>query len=130
MKQGRFSHKREAILETIRSTKTHPSAEWIYNKLKIKYKDLSLGTIYRNIALFKEQGLITSVENVGGHERLDGNTVPHAHFICLNCNEVIDIDSSLINTDFNNQLSEKYDFNIDYQKIIFYGKCSKCLKER
>ena len=51
-----FSSKREAIFKTIASTKSHPSAKWVYDKLKDEIPNLSLGTVYRNIALFKEQG--------------------------------------------------------------------------
>ena len=61
--------KRDAILTCLRQTTVHPSAEWIYAKLKPEIPDLSLGTVYRNLALFKQQGLITSLGTVNGVER-------------------------------------------------------------
>ena len=69
--------KREAILNCLRSTNTHPTAEWVYAQLKTEYPDISLGTVYRNLALFKEQGLVISVGTVGGVERFDADTEPH-----------------------------------------------------
>ena len=60
--------KRDAILSCLRQTTTHPSAEWIYNRLKEEYTDISLGTVYRNLALFKEQGQIISLGTVNGVE--------------------------------------------------------------
>ena len=84
-KRQNYSRKREAILSAICSTDIHPTADWIYQKLKPIYPDLSLGTVYRNIARFKEDGLIISVGVVEGQERLDGTTAPHAHFICSKC---------------------------------------------
>ena len=54
----RYSKKREAILEAMRSTLEHPSAEWIYAKLKPEFPDLSLGTVYRNLAFFRAVGLL------------------------------------------------------------------------
>ena len=83
--------KRDAILSCLRQTTVHPSAEWVYNQLKPEYSDLSLGTVYRNLALFKEQGLITSLGTVNGVERFDGNTCPHVHFVCNGCDAVIDL---------------------------------------
>ena len=53
-KRQNYSRKREAILSAICSTDIHPTADWIYQKLKPIYPDLSLGTVYRNIARFKE----------------------------------------------------------------------------
>ena len=72
-----FSSKRNAIYNTILSTTTHPSARWIYEQLKHDYPDLSLGTVYRNISLFKNEGKVSVVCNVNGEERIDGNTSPH-----------------------------------------------------
>ena len=48
-----YSRKREAILNTVRGTTLHPSAEWVYHELKPSYPDLSLGTVYRNLAQTK-----------------------------------------------------------------------------
>ena len=73
----RYSKKREAILNAIRSTTCHPSAEWIYQTLKPTHPDLSLGTVYRNLVFFQQQGQVQSVGVVNGQERFDGNTAPH-----------------------------------------------------
>ena len=90
MKTKNYSKKREAILAKIRSTTSHPGAEWVHRELKDEIPDLSLGTVYRNIGLFKEEGHIRSVGTVDGQERFDGNTLPHGHFICTACSAVLD----------------------------------------
>ena len=76
------SRKRDAILACVRATTCHPSAEWVYQRLKPTIPDLSLGTVYRNLSMFKDEGLVISVGTVGGLERFDGNTKPHTHFVC------------------------------------------------
>ena len=53
------SRKRDAILACVRSTTAHPTADWVYARLKPEIPDLSLGTVYRNLAMFKREGLIT-----------------------------------------------------------------------
>lgn len=90
----RHSKKRDAILEALRHTTAHPTAETLYEELKPSVPDLSLGTVYRNLAQFKEQGLAISVGTVNGQERFDGCTTPHAHFICRECGAVIDLETS------------------------------------
>ena len=77
--------KRTAILSFLRQTKDHPSAEMVFNHLKQEIPDLSLGTVYRNLSMFKAQGEIISLGTVNGVERFDGNVEPHVHFICSSC---------------------------------------------
>ena len=83
--------KRNAILHYLRSVTNHPSAEKVFTDLKAEIPDLSMGTVYRNLNLFKQQGLAMSVATVKGVERFDGNTDPHVHFICTDCDAVIDL---------------------------------------
>ncbi len=127
MKDRKHSRKREAILDVLRSTKTHPSAEWVYAQLKPSYPDLSLGTVYRNLSLFREDGQIICVGTVNGQERFDANTKPHAHFICDRCGEVIDMEGRLC-FDPGDAASGFFAGSIDYCEVTFHGKCLKCME--
>ena len=73
----KHSRKRDAILECLRCTTSHPTAEWVYNQLKPTIPDLSLATVYRNLAMFKAEGTIDSVGVYNGLERFDFRTDPH-----------------------------------------------------
>lgn len=83
--------KRNAIYECLCNTDTHPSAEMVYEMLRAEHPDISLATVYRNLAKFKAEGKILSVATVKGVERFDGNTAAHVHFICSNCDTVLDL---------------------------------------
>ena len=83
--------KRNAILECLQHTTTHPSAEMVHEMLHQEHPDISLATVYRNLAKFKTEGTIASVATVKGVERFDANTNPHVHFICSQCDAVIDL---------------------------------------
>lgn len=126
MKQQNYSCKREAIYNYLAAVKTHPSVETIYAALKEKYPDLSLGTVYRNIAMFKKNGTICSVGVVDGEERYDFNTEPHAHFICEGCNAIIDLDNMQIDKQLDYVVQEAYNAKVYYHQLVFFGKCSKC----
>ena len=120
-----FSSKRNAIYNTILNTTSHPSARWIYEQLKLDYPDLSLGTVYRNISLFKNEGKVSVVCNVNGEERIDGNTSPHTHFVCNSCGRVIDVADDGSKSSESLALLNK-GFTIESKLVIYYGKCSDC----
>lgn len=120
-----FSSKRNAIYNTILNTTSHPSARWIYEHLKPDYPDLSLGTVYRNISLFKNEGKVSVVCNVNGEERIDGNTSPHTHFVCNSCGRVIDVMDDGGNSPESLTLLNN-GFSIESKLVIYYGKCSDC----
>ena len=125
MKTRNYSKKREVILAKIRSTKTHPTAEWVYRELKDEIPDLSLGTVYRNIGVFKEDGEMISVCTVNGQERFDANTMPHSHFVCTACNAVIDFDGFDKHSKPKNHLKQM-GFKVNRMELIAYGLCDKC----
>ena len=118
--------KRDAILTCLRQTTVHPSAEWVYNQLKPEYSDLSLGTVYRNLALFKEQGLITSLGTVNGVERFDGNTCPHVHFVCNGCDAVLDLPEVQVPASLSNSVEKSAGCRVEACQLTFTGTCKQC----
>lgn len=122
------SRKREAILACLRSTTCHPTAEWLYQSLKPTIPDLSLGTVYRNLAMFKEEGLAISVGTVDGLERFDGNTAPHTHFICTHCSAVLDLHEINLSDDFLQNVHETAGGSVTDYRLSFYGLCPDCIK--
>ena len=129
MQLRNHSKKREAILEKLRSTTSHPTAEWVHRELKEDFPDLSLATVYRNIGLFKEEGEIVSVGTVAGQERFDGNTAPHAHFVCQRCRAVIDFDGPEAQPEVLTLL-EGMGFLANRVDLTAYGACNNCLEDR
>ena len=119
--------KREAILNCLRSTTTHPSAEWVHAQLKAEYPDISLGTVYRNLALFKEQGLVISVGTVGGVERFDADTEPHVHFICRTCHKVDDLPGMIIPESLTSDVDRRTGGRTETCSLSFTGTCRECL---
>lgn len=120
--------KRNAILSCLRETKQHPSAEALYQSLHRDHPDISLATVYRNLALFKSQGLIQSLGTVNGMERFDGDTSPHVHFICTHCGAVLDMPGSDAPVASFEQAAHDLGCRIEGCQLMFTGTCQDCLR--
>jgi len=121
--------KRDAILSYLRSTTTHPSAEMVFTQLKPEIPDLSMGTVYRNLNLFKQQGLAVSVATVKGVERFDGNTAPHVHFICSECDAVIDLMDMQVPESLKQVAEKCCGGQVESCSLSFTGQCQYCLQK-
>ena len=121
--------KRNAILAGLRESKAHPSAEELFAILKPQIPDLSLGTVYRNLSLFKEQGLVISVATVKGVERFDGNPAPHVHFICSQGDAVIDLDEMQVPDALREAAAMFCGGRVDSCQLSFSGLCKTCLQK-
>ena len=125
-KVKKYSRKREAILEAIQYAEGHPTAAWLYQTLKPQFPDLSLDTIYRNLRLFKEEGLIVSLGSLNGQEHFEFNDQHHGHFICRVCQCMIDIP---ISEGISQQLSsvqELKGLQIEKLDLTIHGLCPSC----
>lgn len=121
--------KRNAILSYLRRTDVHPSADMVLAELKAEIPDLSLATVYRNLAMFKNQGEIMSIGTVNGVERFDGNTDPHVHFICTDCSAVIDLPTLPVPEALTEAAAAATGGSINACQLTFVGRCQDCLKK-
>ena len=121
--------KRDAILTCLRATDTHPSAEDVHRMLQAEHPDISMATVYRNLSLFKAQGLAISVATVNGVERFDGNAAPHVHFICSTCDAVIDLDEMDVPDTLREAAARCCGGRVDSCQLSFTGLCRKCLEK-
>ena len=103
-----YSRQREAILTVLRSTDTHPTASKVYHKVREIIPNISLGTVYRNLAQLKESGEIISV-NVG-----DG---------CKKCSAIIDV---MLNEDVISDAAQKNGFVPENMVLVINGLCKTC----
>ncbi len=122
--------KRNAILSYLRSTDVHPSADMVYAHLKPDIPDLSLGTVYRNLSMFRQQGTIASLGAVNGVERFDGNTMPHVHFICTGCSAVIDMPQLQVPQKMTQTAEIMLGGKVDACQLTFTGLCGACSQDQ
>ena len=122
----KHSRKRDAILDCLRTTRCHPSADWIFGQLKPQIPDLSLGTVYRNLAMFKQEGTIISVGVVDGLERFDYNVTPHSHLVCCRCGSVVDVDDLEFPRELLQLAEEETGGRVEGWNLQFTGLCQAC----
>lgn len=122
----RFTPQRQAILEFLLSTTTHPTAEEIYQHVKAKFPGVSLGTIYNTLNMLKEHGHILELSYGDMSSRFDGNPHNHYHVVCSTCGKVVDFHRPLIQME--QEVEEKCGFKISGHRLEFYGVCPDCRK--
>ena len=118
----RFSIQRKVIKDIVRSTKSHPSADWIFNKAKMVIPNISLGTVYRNLKYLEKIGEINTISD-DQITRYDGNTKSHHHLKCTKCGDLIDI--SNYNNIVSKKILDKYKFTIKEVNLMILGECQK-----
>ena len=118
--------KRNAILTCLQNTDSHPSAEMVHEMLRSEHPDISLATVYRNLALFKTQKLIQSLGTVNGIERFDANTAPHVHFICEDCGKVQDLPQIHPPQELSDTASRCSGGQVTGCQLSFSGTCREC----
>jgi len=92
----KVTHQRMEIYRTVASTEEHPDAVSVHRRVKKRIPTISLDTVYRNLKLLAEHGLISIVGMSQESLRFDGNMRPHHHFVCLKCGMIRDFSSGLV----------------------------------
>ncbi len=117
----RYSRQREEILRVVRETDSHPTADWVYEQVRKTLPHVSLGTVYRNLNLLADEGLIQRVILDDGVVRFDGNINEHHHFICAKTGKIYDVNLSL-GDDLLEKFRAQTGFKATHFKIEFYGE--------
>ena len=125
MKITKHSRQREAIKEFLMTRKDHPSADTIYIYMREVFPNISLGTVYRNLALLTELGEIQKLHYGTESDHFDGDISLHHHIICRECGSINDL--KMENIDFINTLAnQNFDGIVEGHNIHFYGICKNC----
>lgn len=124
-KRYKRSRQRQRILSVLQGTKTHPTAAWLYETLKSEFPDLSLGTVYRNLGILQEQGLVQVLRSGSAFDRFDANTATHYHCICRSCGKVEDVEMP-INLELEKEAAQYLGHPVEGHRLDFYGLCVQC----
>ncbi len=121
----RLTKQRQIILEELCKVTTHPTADDLYQMVRKRMPKISLGTVYRNLELLSDSGIIQKLDIGGTQKRFDGNADTHYHIRCLFCGRVDDLS---LDPDFNleEQANNLTEFEILRHSLEFQGICPAC----
>lgn len=123
----KYSRQRDLILKTLQENAVHPTADTLYAMIKEIDPAVSLATVYRNLNLLANKGLIRRIRGLDGSAHFDHNTHNHYHFICSKCNKVYDMPYDII-PELADKAAERTGLLIDSYDISFRGICPECKK--
>lgn len=122
----RHSQQRDVILQVLRASRSHPTAEHIHAEVRRVLPNISLGTVYRNIRLLADSGELLTIETEDKSIHYDGNTAPHRHFVCNRCRRILDL---FFDVPLPAELAEQ-GFTVESEKCVYYGLCPDCARRR
>ena len=121
----RMTRQRAVILEELRNSDAHPSADELYQMVRKKLPRISLGTVYRNLEILSELGKIQKLELSGGVKRYDWDPCRHYHIRCVRCNTVANTPLAPLNQ-LEDELYKTTVFEIIGHNLEFTGLCPGC----
>ncbi len=125
----RFSSRRQLILETLMTCSDHPTAEDLYERVRVSMPSISLGTVYRNLNLLVDTGVIRKFEPPGQMKaRYDAKREEHTHLVCRECDTVYDVDLPTVR-EFDREVKKRTGFLTEQHEIVLKGVCSSCTEE-
>lgn len=121
----RLTTQRQIILEELSKVKTHPTASELYDMVRKRLPRIGLGTVYRNLELMADSGMILKIEVGGTQKRFDATTDEHYHIRCSTCGKVDDIDVPVIK-ELANYAAKTTSYQILGHHVEFSGICESC----
>ncbi len=124
----RLTPQRVELVRMIAVSEGHPSANQLYEKIKLKFPTMSQATVYKTLALLKEMDQVLEID-LRADSHYDGNRPqPHPHLICMRCNQIVDGEASF-DPQTIKKLEEMSGYTILRPQISLYGLCPKCKTE-
>lgn len=125
----RKTHQREIILDELGKCKSHPTADELYERIKKKLPRVSLATVYRNLEILSEAGVIKKLEISGRQKRFDWDPADHDHVYCIQCHRIDNIATAANTVPLIEPIQER-GYQITGHRIEFFGLCPKCHQQQ
>ncbi|WP_336789244.1 peroxide-responsive transcriptional repressor PerR [Paenibacillus sp. MMO-177] len=121
----RMTPQRHAILSYLMGSMSHPTADEIYKSLSPNFPSMSVATIYNNLRLFVEAGLVRELTYGDDSSRFDADLSDHYHAICKSCGQIVDFEYPPL-LEVERAASNKTGFKVEGHRMEIYGVCSNC----
>lgn len=123
----RSTRQKEVVLEVVRSTMAHPTADWIYREARRRLPRISLGTVYRNLRLLAEAGLIAELRYGKHPSRYEATLDRHYHIRCTRCGQVEDLALAPLRR-LEQEAARLSRYEVWDHSVDLIGVCPRCRK--
>ena len=123
----RETRQRAVILDELRQTTGHPTADELYRRVRRRLPRVSLGTVYRNLELLAERGTIQKLDSGAGQMRFDGDASSHCHVRCVRCGRVGDT-AARPAVYVRDTAGDNSGYEIIGHRVELLGVCPQCQK--
>ncbi|HSO57924.1 MAG TPA: peroxide-responsive transcriptional repressor PerR [Paenisporosarcina sp.] len=124
----RITPQRHAILEFLIQSMIHPTADDIYKALEAKFPNMSVATVYNNLRVFRESGLVKELTYGDSSSRFDFVTNDHYHIICDSCGKIVDFHYPGLD-EVEQLASHVTGFQVNSHRMEIYGTCPTCISQ-
>lgn len=121
------THQRQILYEVMETMSGHPSPEEVYARVKKRVPAISLATVYKNIHLFVEKGVLKELSLHHGSMRVEFNDDVHHHMVCSECKAVTDVDENDLGV-LPSLKELPGGFQVKRLSIDIIGVCAACQK--
>lgn len=125
----RETKQRQIILEELTKVKSHPRADVLFGMVRKRLPSISMGTVYRNLNLLKDEGKVLELACGKNSCHYDADTQNHYHFFCVQCESIFDLDEPIVKG-LDEAISKNYKMKVEYHRMNFYGYCRNCQGNR
>jgi Fe2+ or Zn2+ uptake regulation protein len=128
-KHRRMTHQRSVILEEVKLCQGHPKADEVYERVRVRLPQISMGTVYRNLDVLASNGLIRKLGPEFPQMRFDGNTEDHYHITCMECGRIEDMHLEPEDdpaSQLEKALGKLTKYGVFGHKLEFMGLCPEC----
>lgn len=124
-----MTRQRRAILDALCSVTSHPTADDVHQMVRENMPKVSLATVYRNLEMMSDAGMILKLNTAGVQKRFDGNTMPHYHIRCSECGRVDDVHIDIVNG-IDEAARDMCGYIVTSHSVEFVGVCPCCAKKQ
>jgi Fur family peroxide stress response transcriptional regulator len=123
------THQRQVLYEVMQTMPGHPSPEEVYARVKKRIPAISLATVYKNIHLFIESGVLKEVSLHHGSLRVEMNSHVHHHVVCSHCKSITDIEEKDLGV-LPKRQGLPGGFQVERYAIDVIGICAACQRAK
>lgn len=124
-KPRRNTRQRTVVLEELKKLSSHPTAAELYELARTRLPRISLGTVYRNLELLAQNGVIQKLQISGSEARFDGEAEGHHHVVCVHCGRIDDVHD--LTEDFvRGEIRNLAGYHVVGFRLHFLGVCPEC----